>query len=1017
MSHDEGSREVVLLPSDGGDLRRLSYLGVSSNPRVSGWENDSTIFLSSGHRHPHWASEIYRLDVSVGAEPVPLNLGPAVNIVASRHGFVLEHNGHRPEPAWWKGYRGGLAGKFFYAKSLDDEFRPLVPFAAAHLTTPLWVGDRIFFVADPDGTAQVYSCDREGRGVKQHTKLKDFYARNPSTDGKHVVFTSGGDLLALDLRTNRTREIKVQCPSQRPQRQRRIVSAGTAFESVSLAPDAKSLALTFRGQVAEFGAWSGAVKLLEKPNDARYRLATRIGEKGLVWVSDASGEDELVYRAEPDAKPKALKGLRVGRVLAMVASPAGERVAILSNDNSHRLVDLKSGKAKLLRREDWAPLFDAAAFSPDGRYLAYSARTGYATAILRVYDADTGKTHDVTDEVTVDYAPSFDPEGRYLYFIGNRDLNPHWDHVHFNYGFPRASSAFLIPLRRDQLSPFLVPNEEEAKDASKADAKKTPAKNVKLVTTIDFEGIRERIQRFPVRLNGHLAKVCGLDKNRVLLLSWPVEGLLNQPWGPGASEPKGRLDVFDFSTQKLEPYYEGVSDVSVLGRGKHALLRVGSRVRIVGGEGKPDKAAADVSPKTGWIDLNRIQTIIEPAGEWRQMLREIWRLMRDHFWDPGMSRIDWKEVLARYLPLVERVSTRSEFSDLVWEMQGEMGTSHAYDIGGDYRLPPPIRVAKLGCDLERTARGYRIARIPKGDAWSETEFSPVAAPGLGLAVGDEIVEIDGRSLADRPIGELLLNKVQQEVELRVIPKGAKKLRAVRVKPSAGDLDLRYRDWVESRRDLVRELSKGRLGYIHIPDMSAPGFSEFHRHFVRDYDRDGLVVDFRYNGGGHVSPLLIEKLARKRLGIGRARLHRDYPFPEESPTGHMVGLTNEFAGSDGDMGPHQFKMRGLGPLIGKRSWGGVVGIWPRQSLVDGSFTTQPEFAHWFKDVGWDLENHGTTPDIEVEYLPHDYRKGVDPQLETAIKVLLERIESEGVWRPEVKELPDRRRGLTRPPKSR
>ena len=374
------------------------------------------------------------------------------------------------------------------------------------------------------------------------------------------------------------------------------------------------------------------------------------------------------------------------------------------------------------------------------------------------------------------------------------------------------------------------------------------------------------------------------------------------------------------------------------------------------------------------------------------MFREAWRLQRDQFWTPDMSGVDWEGIHDRYSPLVDRVASRTEFSDLMWEMQGELGTSHCYELGGDYRPEPAWHQGFLGVDLDLDGGTgtWRVTRILRGDSWDPKRCSPLAAPGLNIEEGDEILEVGGVAVGkDLSPYERLVHCAGQEVQLTIRSRsratrgrGGKKAapsRILTVKTLSAEYALRYRAWVESNRERVHRETAGRVGYIHIPDMGSLGFSEFHRYYGSEVYREGLIVDVRWNGGGNVSQLLLEKLRRQRIGSDVNRWGTPEPYPTDTPMGPMVALTNEYAGSDGDIFSHSFKLYGLGPLIGKRTWGGVVGIWPRHFLVDGTVTTQPEFAFWFRDVGWGVENYGTDPDIEVENRPQDYARGVDPQL--------------------------------------
>jgi tricorn protease len=471
----------------------------------------------------------------------------------------------------------------------------------------------------------------------------------------------------------------------------------------------------------------------------------------------------------------------------------------------------------------------------------------------------------------------------------------------------------------------------------------------------------------------------------------------NRSWRSREPAAKACLIVYDLNKLQEGVFVNRLTAHSLSGDGTAMLCRVGNRLRVISTKRDPGQGLpSDERPnrQSGWIDLSRVNVSVEPVSEWRQMLREAWRLQRDHFWAEDMSGVDWAKVLERYEPLVERVACRSEFSDLLLEMQGELGTSHAYELGGDYRPSPQYRLGFLGADLGYDAEhdAYRLDRVLKRDVWDEERCGPLMRPGVNVQEGMLLLGIGGQRLGKAcPPSEPLVNQAGQEVQLVVAESDGGSPRTVCVRAAHSEGPIRYRDWVEQNRQYVHEKTEGRVGYLHIPDMGAEGYAEFHRYFLAEYDHAALIVDVRFNGGGNVSGLLLQKLARRRLGYGISRWMGTGPYPAESVRGPLVALTNEYAGSDGDTFCHCFKLMELGTLIGRRTWGGVIYIWPRNSLVDGTVTTQPEFYHWFKDVGWGVENYGTDPDIEVDITPQDYARGVDTQLDRAIDEVMQEIE--------------------------
>jgi tricorn protease len=642
-------------------------------------------------------------------------------------------------------------------------------------------------------------------------------------------------------------------------------------------------------------------------------------------------------------------------------------------------------EAETVRRLDHSAYrrIEQLAWSPDGVWLAYDFATSRETSAIKLCEIATGTSVLATTPEFRDFAPSFDPEGKFLYFLSHRVFDPVYDTFYFDLNFPRSVKPCLLILSNEENSPFVQRPHGFMEDDAKPSTEKKPSGKVR----IDLDGIERRILGFPVS-EGIYRQIVGLPR-KVLFTSFAVSGSLNRDW-VAKDTTGGDLQCFDFSTQKNETILE---DVNWFGTSKDSstlVYRTGKRLRAV--QATRIKKPSDNKPsrETGWIDLSRLKVSVEPRAEWTQMFRDLWRLQREYFWTEDMCGVDWQRVFDRYAPLLQRVSTRTEFSDLVWELQGELGTSHAYEFGGDHRAPPDLPLGHLGADFtfDRVEGCYRISHIVSGDSWNSEQDSPLLAPGLNIREGDRILAVNGRPLTPELVPESqLVNQAGIPVEITVARQDGSAVRRVTVITLRSDSAARYREWAERNRQVVHDRTKGRTGYVHIPDMGPRGFSEFHRYYSLEAERDSLIVDVRYNGGGHVSQLILEKLARKRLGYDFSRWGTPVPYPAESVLGPMVAITNQHAGSDGDMFSHAFKMLQLGPLIGKRTWGGVIGISPRHRLVDGSLTTQPEYSFWFADVGWGIENYGTDPDIVVEITPQDYAAGCDPQLEKAIELVL------------------------------
>jgi tricorn protease len=1033
---EEGHAEVYAMPAEGGPIRRLTHLGATS--RVVAWK-DGRIVFSTNCGQPFW--KIYEL-WTVGPEGGAverLPWGPADALAAEGEAVIIGRN--VGDPARWKRYRGGRTGQIWIDRKGTSDFERLSISDLGNTASPMIAGGRVFFLSDHEGVGNIYSCDLSGGDVRRHTRHKDFYARNPATDGKRIVYHCGGDLWLLDVEAGaKSRRLEIRVPSPRTQRARKFVEAVRYLEDYDPSPDGGAwLEIVARGQSFAMGCWEGPPARQEGGADAdravRHRLARWLDEERVILVSDVTGEDRLEIHPGPGGDAlKRFESLDAGRPMSLKVSPQGDRVALSNHRHELLIVHLETGEAKVVDRSEHSAVegFD---WSPDGRWLAYGCSVGQRQSVIKIYSLETGESRPVTEPVLRDFQPAFDPEGRYLYFLSARFLDPVYDQLHFDAGFPRGMRPCLIALRKDVPSPFLAEKPEgfgskskKKKDKDKDKKKSVEEKRVEEISEeprkenapepessekeeekpeeteekeeigaskieIDFDGIFDRVLSFPV--DEGIYHQIGATSERVFYLSSRPKGSLDRNIYRKAPPKDKTIYVFDLKEREEETFAESVTDFT-LSRDRGAMaIRAGNQIRVVKADAKAGSLSKDRSAtrKTGWADLSRLGLEVDPGKEWLQMLREAWRLQRDYFWNENMSGVDWQSILLRYEPLVSRVSTRAEFSDLLWEMQGELGTSHAYELGGDYRSAPEYHIGILGADLSLDAErdAYRIDHIVRGDPWSREAAPPLLRPGLNLRDGMLLLAVDGRKVGkSRHPNEILVHRSGELVRLLVANPDGSEPRTVVVETLEDETPLRYRDWVNRNRDFVREKSGGKIGYVHIPNMGPAGYAEFHRHFLAEFNREGLLVDVRFNGGGHVSSLLLEKLNRKRIGYDVPRWMKPSPYPEESLRGPILCLTNEQAGSDGDIFSRAFKKMRLGKLAGTRTWGGVVGIWPRNWLVDGGITTQPEFAMWDIEEEWGLENFGVAPDVWVDNSPQDGAAGRDAQLEKALEMIMEEV---------------------------
>ncbi|MFC8447804.1 PDZ domain-containing protein [Kitasatospora sp. NPDC057223] len=989
----DGAPEIHLAPADGGPSRRLTYWG-SGQTRLRGWTADgrpvATTTAGQATLRRSWAYAV-PLD---GGEPDRLPYGPVGGLAQEPGGDgVLLLSAASREPALWKRYRGGTAGKLWIG---TDEFARVHAGLDGNIESPLWVGGRIAFLSDHEGYGRLYSSLPDGTDLRAHSSSDDgFYARNASTDGARVVWHSAGDLWILDdLDGAEPRRLDIRPAGPATGRRRRPVSAAHWLETAAPDRTGRASAVVVRGSVHWLTHREGPARVLDETPGVRARL-TRVvpgedGAQGVVWVTDAEGDDAIEYApAVLGEERRRLAAGQLGRVLGLTVSPDGKQLAVASHDGRVLLVGLADGAVHQLARSADGEV-NGLVFSPDSAWLAWSqpALGPWSLRQIALANLATRTVGEATPQRFIDTSPAFTADGKHLAFLSVRNFDPVYDAHVFDLSFPTGCRPYLITLAADTPSPFgpqragrpFGGEDDEAK-GKKADAEETA--DTPPVTRVDLDGIADRIIPFPVE-GGRFGSLRAA-KDGVLWSRLPLVGELGDDAASLEDErPRPVLERFDFKKLRAEELLAGLDAFAVSGDGARLAVLDEGQLRIL----PSDHKAAGDDDETD-VDLARLRVTVDPAAEWRQMFDENGRIMRDNFWRADMGGFDWAGTLERYRPLVERLGSHDDLVDLLWEVQGELGTSHAYVTPPGTGTEAARRQGLLGADLAKDGDVWRIGRILPGESSDPRARSPLAAPGVAVRPGDALLAVNGRPV-DPVTGPapLLAGTAGQPVELTVAGKDGTDQRHPVVVPLADEEPLRYHDWVAGRRAAVRELSAGRLGYLHIPDMVSAGWAQLHRDLRVEMAKEGVVVDLRENRGGHTSQLVIEKLNRRIIGWDIARdVAGAQPYPGDAPRGPVVALANEFSGSDGDIVNAAIQALGIGPVVGTRTWGGVIGIDNKYGLVDGTRVTQPKYAFWLEGYGWGVENHGVDPDVEVVIAPHQYAAGEDPQLAEGVRLAL------------------------------
>jgi len=991
-----GEDQVYVMPVNGGVPRQLTYYPALGplpqrwgfDNEVYGWTPDgkNVLFRSYIDSFALAQPRLYTVATDGGlpsALPMPISGVGAF----SPDGKQLVYSPLFRDFRTWNRYAGGWAQDLYIFDIATQQGRNITSNPRTD-RDPIWIGNAVYFVSDRDDVLNLYRYDVATGATTQLTKHRNFDTRWASGDrAGHIVYELGGELHVYDVNTNADRALSVAVPTDGARTRAETVAVSDKIEQFGLSPRGERAYFVAHGDLFSVPVEKGITRNLTQTPGAHEREAAWSPDgKRIAYVSDQSGEEAIWVRdVDGGGAAQQVTHDMLGRLYAPRWAPDGKRIAFSDSANRVHVVDLAGNKVSTLATDPFGLQRDYA-WSPKGGYLAYTLNEDNAQPSVFVWSVATGKSVRVTDPLFAESNPAFSPDGKFLYFLGAREWAPQISNIEWNYAANRTVGVYALTLRKDGLSPFPVQDDEakalgseekksDDKKKDKGDAKKDDA-----AERIDFDDLAARITRAPIEAD-NIQSLAITDK-------YIVYSVQDGFYYGRDSRFKPQIHTFSFKSRKEKTLIENVENASLSDDGDKLIVQEGHNYKVydVDGDGKDGKSVG-----TSGLSLTR-----EPRAEFAEIFREVWRRFRDYYYVPNMHGYDWKALRAKYEPQVADVGDRSDLNYLLGQMVGELSTSHSYVSGGDLKLPKKPNVGLLGArfELDKSAGRYRVASILQGENDEDRYRSPLTEVGVNVHAGDYILAINGRELTahDNPY-QMLQVASGQPVELRVSAKsGGEGARTVLVKPISSETGLKYYNWVEHNRRYVEEKTGGKVGYVYIPDMGGDGIREFIKWFYPQIRKQGLVVDVRDNGGGNVSAMIIERLSRKLLGVNYDRnASATGTYPQQAFNGPMAALINETSASDGDIFSYMFKQAKLGPTIGKRTWGGTVGINDYGPLLDGGNVEVPEFNAIADLQGnYHVEGEGVTPDIEVDNDVFSTIHGKDPQLDRAIAEVMQKI---------------------------
>ena len=971
----DGNREVYLMPSVGGEPKRLTYTSTNSrdelgdrmgpNNIVMAWTPDSKSIVFRNRISDSFDGKLMLVSPE-GGLPTELPFNEGGFCSWSPDGKKLAFNRVMREFRTWKYYRGGMADEIWVYDTKTKKVDKITENPAQDIF-PMWVGSEIYFASDRDMIMNIFCYDTRTKTTTKVTTFDTYDVKFPSTDGKTIVFENGGYIYTLDPATKKTTKVNITLSAEGVYGRTELKDVSASASAYSLSPDGERIVVTARGEVFDVPVKNGVTRNISRTPGSNDRGADWSPDgKYIAWIGDITNETEVyLYDVQSGGPAKQLTSGSDTYIRSLQWSPDSKTILYTDRKNRVVLVDPQSGSKRTLLENPEAEFYSVK-FSPDSKWITYTKPAHNQMSVVYVCEVSSGKEYPVTEKWYNSSSPVFSTDGKYLLFTSERDLNPQYSRIEWNYSFTNMSGAYILPLAKATPSPLLpkdpVVSEDGPKGEGAAKKKDEAGKDVSVV--MDTDGMVERIIKLPLR-EGARNFYCD---------------------GKSVYYSAGRSTrVFTFESAKDEECTD--ASMSMRYPNKKAAFMKGGSFYV-----------APLAPKVALKDPVSTKDMVarvDYGEEWPQIFDEVWRAFRDGYYVRNMHGRDWKGVKAKYEVLLPYVKTRLDLNYVIGEMISELASGHAYVSVGQYPKAPRVDMGLLGAVLSKDKSGfYKIEKILQSAPYSETLRSPLAEVGMDVKVGNYILEVDGVSVKDVDnIYALLVGKAGKLTELKISDKaGAAGGRKVVVKPIADEYPLYHYEWVQNNIKTVEKLSGGKVGYIYIPDMGPEGLREFARYYYPQLDKEALIIDDRANGGGNISPMIIERLQRE---VYRMTMRRTSTLtgtvPEGTHTGPKVLLINKYSASDGDLFPWSFKANNLGTVIGTRTWGGIVGISGSLPYMDGTDVRVPFFTNYDAKTGeWIVENYGVDPDILLENDPIKEYNGEDEQLRKAVEVALEQI---------------------------